>query len=146
MASTSTKATATDTPDQVQQAVTVTVQEAYNKYNDKFLVACSHESSMVGAIGGTLREFLEEVKGVPYYEMKANIALSAANEENEEWENHMACRHFLDEAAKMLVVCQATYTLDEDVKAVKAFEKIIEEERAELREREKAADSDFDSD
>ncbi|KAK3615778.1 hypothetical protein LTR56_026388 [Elasticomyces elasticus] len=131
---------ATSTPiQQGQQTVRVTIKEAYNKYEEKYEKACqpldpTTEPYFQGAtISATLRDFLKEVEGVPYYQLKTYISLSHFDESDDDWKDLCACRGSLEEAVKMLVVCKATYLMDEDVKALEEFEGFILKERADLR-------------
>lgn len=104
-------------------------------------------SDITGDVSGTLRSFVKEPSLPTYYRMKAYLALSGADEEDEPWENIAACRHFLKEAEKAFKDAQEIYVHDErDVEALKGFERIIQEEWDELRKRERLADSDGDND
>ncbi|KAK5686604.1 hypothetical protein LTS10_002724 [Elasticomyces elasticus] len=95
MTLTPTEGPTTNSPDQGHQAVSLTIQEAYTRFNRKFIKAC-YATDMNGSTSGALLEFLDQVKGVPYYEMKVYIALGTPGEEDEEWGNINACGHFLD--------------------------------------------------
>ncbi|KAK5721746.1 hypothetical protein LTR15_006337 [Elasticomyces elasticus] len=116
----------TNPPDRGHQAVSLTIQEAYTKFQRKFSKACH-------GIDMTLLEFLDKVKGVPYYEMRAYIALSSPGEKDEEWGNINACRHFLDKATEALVVCKVTYLLDKEVKMLETYGRNVAQQKANLR-------------
>lgn len=80
----------------------------------------------------------------PYYKIKAYLALSGANEEDGPEENIAACRHFLNKAEEALREAQQIYVNEERaVDVLKSFQRIIQEERQNLRKREQ---SDSDSD
>ncbi|KAK4967829.1 hypothetical protein LTR42_010156 [Elasticomyces elasticus] len=133
----------TNPPDRGHQAVSLTIQEAYTKFQRKFIkVREVHRSTkrqmtkVMQACHGidmTLLEFLDKVKGVPYYEMRAYIALSSPGEKDEEWGNINACRHFLDKATEALVVCKVTYLLDKEVKMLETYGRNVAQQKANLR-------------
>ncbi|KAK3624399.1 hypothetical protein LTR56_021023 [Elasticomyces elasticus] len=142
-------AVATATPaKQGQQTISVTIEEARSKYEKKYEKArqpidpaadpylqALHGSGVEVTVPVTLRDFLKEVEGVPYYQLKAYIYLSYFDEDNDYSRNLRACCRWLDEAIKAMALCKATYFSDEDVKALEEFEGIILRERAELRKR-----------
>ncbi|KAK4893617.1 hypothetical protein LTR27_008084 [Elasticomyces elasticus] len=141
-------AVATSTPSkQAQKAVDATIQEAYNKYEEKHAnraipqqtptsrPSTEHGSGVEVTVPATLRDFLKEVEGVPYYQLKAYVYLSYFDEGDDYGKNLRACCLCLDEAIKAMALCKATYFPDEDVKALEEFEGIILRERAELRKR-----------
>jgi hypothetical protein len=75
--------------------------------------------------------------------MKANVVLSSADEEEEQWENLAACRHYLNEADKAMAECKELYRSAEEVRHLEVLEGYIIEEHQALRERE--SDSEGDS-
>jgi endo-1,4-beta-D-glucanase Y len=104
-------------------------------------------NDMTGRPSGTLRSFLKEPSQPVYYKMKAYLTLSAAEEENEPWENIAACRYFLKEAKRALEESQRTYVSCEgDAETLKGYERIIQEELDQLHLREKLMNSDDEHD
>ena len=61
--------------------------------------AC-HGNDITGNVSGTTLRFLELENLPSYYRVKGNIVLSAANEQNEPYENVAATRYHLREARK----------------------------------------------
>ncbi|KAK5709145.1 hypothetical protein LTR17_020021 [Elasticomyces elasticus] len=115
-------AVATPTPpNQGQPAVRATIQEAYNKYEEKYEKArlpidpradpylqALHSSSVKVTVPATLRDFLKEVEGVPYYQLKAYLYLSYFDEDDDYSRNLRACCLCLDEAIKAMALSKAT--------------------------------------
>ena len=80
-----------------------------------------------GCVSGTLRSFLNEPELPFNYKMKAYLALSGDDEENELWENRITCLHFLKEAEQALQDAKQLYVKEEiDIKVLEGFEHIIE--------------------
>ena len=91
--------------------------------------------------------FLEQENLPPYYQVKAHIILSAADEQNEPWENFRATRFHLRKAQKALDLAKQTYI--EEASAQEQLNQLddsIQEEWAGLHSREAAADSDENED
>lgn len=100
-------------------------------------------NDITGNVTGTLLRFLEEPSLPTYYKFKAYLALSAADERDEPWENLTACRHYLQQARKALEEAKELYVGEQrDVDCLKQQEQNLREEWDELRERERLADSD----
>jgi hypothetical protein len=97
-------------------------------------------NDITGRTTGTLLNFLKEPALPVYYKMKAYLALSGADEEEEPWENFAACRYYLRKAEEALKEAQDIYvTEDRDVDVLQKHKRIIQEEWQELRQRERLA-------
>ena len=86
-------------------------------------------SDINGEITGTMLKFLTEDNLPPYYKVKANMILSAVDEENGPEENLVATKHYLTEAEKALTTAKETYVHDaKDAEMLEGLEKTIKEE------------------
>lgn len=74
---------------------------------------------MTGNVSGTLLSFLATAGLPPYYQMKAHLALSGADEQNEPHEDMIACRHHLKAPKNALIESKTVYKDAGDVKIAK---------------------------
>lgn len=100
---------------------------------------------IVGTVSGTLREFLETAESSPYYQFKANLALSVADEENEPAENIAAANYFLQKAQEALKTAKEIYVHNlTDVQVLERRAMVLKDERKALTQRRKAMDNNED--
>lgn len=86
----------------------------------------------------SMLRFLQTPDLPPYYRMKANLALSGTDQQNEPEESLVACHHHLKAAQTALAECRRHYSNDAiDVACLQRHQEIIEEEWVALQEREK---------
>ncbi|KAM0710850.1 hypothetical protein Q7P35_001588 [Cladosporium inversicolor] len=116
---------------------TTMIKEAIAAFGQQFQEAFAGNKE-TGAITGPLLKFLLTPDLPPYFKMKANLALSGADEEEEPWENLAVCRHHLNAAEKALAECMEVYKDAGDVQRLRMIETLIEEERSALLERQRA--------
>ena len=91
---------------------------------------------MNGTITGTMLKFLDTDGLPPYYQVKAYIVLSAADEDEPD-QNLLATRSAFREAEKALKVAKETYVHDaKDAGKLEELEQTIKEEWAALHQRE----------
>jgi hypothetical protein len=94
-----------------------------------------------------MRAFLKTENLSPYHRLKACMVLSAADEEDGHEENSAATRYWLKKATESLEEAKHVYVHDpDDAKLLQTTADMIEEENEALQTREKAFDSDDNSD
>ena len=86
--------------------------------------------------------FLHTADLPPWYQVKANVVLSACDGMNEPWEHDQACEYYLRQAEEALAAAKQIYVHDpEDAEQPTWLEEAIQKEWAALHRRLAQAES-----